>query len=161
MRDIAVRAGLLAGSVYHHYPAKEDLYVAVQEEGLRQIVEHVENAIRASADPWTRLELACAEHLANMVAGNAIARVTVTGLFAIHERGLQRRLSRPRDRYEAIFRRLIGALGLPRGSQRTLIRMALLGALNWTLLWYRPGGMPPREIARRIVALVRGGAAAA
>ena len=155
VREIAARMGLLGGSVYHHYPAKEDLFIAVQKEGFRQIIERVEAAIRASDDPWERLALACAEHVTSVVAGNPIARVTATGLFAIHERSLQRRLRHPRERYEAVFRKLIAALDLPRGTDRTMFRLVLLGALNWTLVWYRPGKNSPSEVARRIVAIVR------
>lgn len=156
MREIAGRVGLLAGSVYHYYPAKENLFLAVQKEGFRQIVERVEHAVRGSSDPWQRLELACAEHVHSVVAGNPIARVTATGLFAIHEDALQRRLEHDRSRYEAIFRKLVQALDLPRGVDRSLFRLALFGALNWTLVWYRPGNKEPDAIARDIVAMLRG-----
>jgi AcrR family transcriptional regulator len=156
MREIAGRVGLLAGSVYHYYPAKENLFLAVQKEGFRQILERVEQAVRGSRDPWQRLELACAEHVHSVVAGNPIARVTATGLFAIHEDALQRHLEHDRDRYEAIFRELVQALDLPPGVDRALFRLALFGALNWTLVWYRPGGKEPETIARDVVAILRG-----
>jgi AcrR family transcriptional regulator len=159
VRKIAARMGLLAGSVYHHYPAKEDLFIAVQKEGFRQIIERVQAAIRASDEPWERLVLACTEHVTSVVAGNPIARVTATGLFAIHERALQRRLKHPRERYEAMFRKLIAALELPRGTDRTMFRLVLFGALNWTLVWYRPGKKSPSEVARRIVSILRGASA--
>lgn len=155
MREIAGRVGLLAGSVYHYYPAKENLFLAVQKEGFRQIVERVEHVIRGSTDPWQRLELACAEHLHSVVAGDPIAQVTGTGLFAIHEGALQGRLKHDRDRYEAIFRKLINALDLPRGVNRSLFRLALFGALNWTRVWYRPGRKQPDAIARDVVAMLR------
>jgi len=50
-----------------------------------------------------------------------------------------------RDRYEVLFRVLISALGLPPGRSPTLLRMLLIGALNWTPVWYRPsrGGLDP------------------
>jgi TetR/AcrR family transcriptional regulator, cholesterol catabolism regulator len=156
MREIAAKVGLLAGSVYHYYPAKENLFLAVQKEGFRQIMERAERAIAGTADPWDRLEIACANHVHSVVAGDAISRVTATGLFAIHEEGLQRRLKRDRDRYEAVFRKLIDALPLARGVDRSLFRLALFGALNWTLLWYRPGRQTPAGIARGIVSLLRG-----
>lgn len=155
MRAIAARVGMLAGSVYHHYPAKQSLYLAVQKEGFRQIVLRVEAAVSTSVDPWERLEIACAEHVASVVAGNAVARVTATGLFAVHEAALQRRLKRDHDRYEGVFRRLIAALDLPDDVDRSLLRLALLGALNWTLVWYRPGRRKPRDIARELVSMLR------
>ena len=159
IREIAARVGLLPGSVYHYYPAKEDLFLAVQKEGFRQLRERVEHAIRTSADPWARLHRACAEHVTSVVAGNPVARVTATGLFAIHERALQRRLARERNRYETLFRNLIAALDLPRSVDRTLFRLALFGALNWTLVWYRQGRLSTEDIARQIVAIMGGSSA--
>jgi len=156
MREIAARAGLLAGSVYHYYPAKEKLFLAVQKEGFRQIMDRVERAVASGTDPWQRIELACAEHVQSVVAGDAISRVTAIGLFAIHEERLRGRLKRDRDRYETLFRKLIESAPMKRGVDRSLFRLALFGALNWTLLWYRPGRRSPADIARQIVAMLRG-----
>ena len=157
IRDIAGRVGLLPGSVYHYFPAKEDLFVAVHQEGFKQLQGRVEKVIAAEADPWRRLELACAEHIAAITGDNPIHQMTGTGLFAIHETQLQRRVRAERDGYEDIFRRLIAALDLPRGADRSLLRLSLLGTVNWSLLWYKPGKRTPREIARRLMALYRGG----
>jgi hypothetical protein len=44
------------------------------------------------------------------------------------------------------------------GVDRSYLRLTLLGAINWTLIWYRPGGDSPATIARQIVALIRHGA---
>lgn len=151
MRDIARMVGLLAGSVYHHFPAKEDLFVAVHQEGFRQLVRRIEAKLGQESLPWRRLEIACAEHIAAITGDNPIHQMTGTGLFAIHEAHLQQRVSVDREAYEKIFRRLIAALDLPRGVDRSLFRLSLLGALNWSLVWYRPGRRKPREIARRIM----------
>ncbi|MCX7148266.1 MAG: TetR/AcrR family transcriptional regulator [Rhodocyclales bacterium] len=156
IRDIAHQVGLLPGSVYHHFPSKEDLFVAIHCEGFRQLVIRSENAIRTEADPWQRLELACAVHIASAVAGDAIARITAIGLFAIHEDRLQKRLERDRKNYDQRFRKLVADLDLPGTTDRSIFRLALLGALNWTLIWYRPGKAPPRQIARELIRTFRG-----
>jgi AcrR family transcriptional regulator len=39
MRDIANAVDMLPGSLYYHFSAKEDLLVAVYEEGVRLITE--------------------------------------------------------------------------------------------------------------------------
>ncbi|MGB0129156.1 MAG: TetR/AcrR family transcriptional regulator, partial [Rhodocyclaceae bacterium] len=155
MRDIAARTGLLPGSVYHHYAAKEDLFLAVHREGFRRLIARVERATSAPDDPWQRLERACAEHIVAMVEGDAISRIAATGLFAIHEQALQRHMQADHDRYEAIFRALVAALDLSPAVDRSLFRLTLLGALNWTLVWFRPGLKTPAEIARQVVALLR------
>ena len=160
IRDIAGRVGLLPGSVYHYFPAKEDLFVAVHREGFGQLIARVEERIRKQTDPWLRLELACAEHIAAISGDNPIHQITGTGLFAIHEEQLQRRVRADRERYDQIFRQLVLDLKLPRGADRSLFRLALLGALNWSRVWYRQGKSSPREIARQMVKIFRGGTAA-
>ena len=52
---------------------------------------------------------------------------------------------------EARFRELISALPLPTDVDRTLLRLTLLGAVNWTRIWYRPGKRTPAEIAHHLV----------
>ncbi len=159
MRDIARRAGLLPGSVYHYFPAKEDLFIAVHREGFRQLIERVEEIVRAQTDPWRRIELACAAHIEASVGDNAIQKITGTGLFSIHEDSLQRRLKAEREHYDRIFRQLVDELGLGKTIDRSLFRLALLGAVNWARVWYRPGKKSPAEIARGIVGIFRTDAA--
>ncbi len=154
MRQIAARAGMLPGSVYHHFPAKEDLFVAIQRESFRRLTHNIREAIRDCTDPWLRLELACAEHIHDVAAGTPIAQVTATGLFAIHEERLQRRLHSDRTEYDRLFRQLVDALDLPAGTDRSLLRLTLLGALNWSHVWYKPGKKTPRQIAAQIIALL-------
>ena len=156
IRDIAQRSGLLPGSVYHYFPAKEDLFTEVHREGFRQLIERVEEIARSEADPWQRMELACAAHIEAAVGDNSIQRITGTGLFSIHEERLQRRLKVDRENYEQLFRRMVGELDLPRSIDRSLFRLVLLGALNWAHLWYRKGKKNPRDIARSIIRMFRG-----
>ena len=156
VRDIAQRTGLLAGSIYHYFPAKEDLFIAVHREGFRQLIARVEEIARNETDPWRRLESACAAHIEAAVGDNSIHKITGTGLFAIHEEALQRRLQAERERYDRIFRRLVDDLGLPRATDRSLFRLALLGAVNWARVWYRKGKKSPKDIARTVVKIFRG-----
>lgn len=156
IRDIAQQVGLLPGSVYHHFPSKEDLFVAIHREGFRQIVVRRENAIKSETDPWRRLEKACAVHIDSVVAGGAIARITAIGLFAIHEDRLQKRLEKDRRNYDQKLRKLVLDLDLPATTDRSIFRLALLGALNWSLTWCRPGKSSPEQIAHEIVHIFRG-----
>jgi hypothetical protein len=68
---------------------------------------------------------------------------------------MQRQLRAERDRFEAIYRRLIDDLPLPPGIDRSLLRLQLLGALNWTRTWYRPGKRGAADIAAHLVKVLR------
>jgi TetR/AcrR family transcriptional regulator, cholesterol catabolism regulator len=63
MRDIAHEVGMLSGSIYYHFSSKEELLLAVYEEGLRHIAEQVDAAVAGRSTPWERLEAGCAAHL--------------------------------------------------------------------------------------------------
>jgi AcrR family transcriptional regulator len=151
LREICAAAGILPGSLYYHFKSKEDLFVTVHAEGFREINAAVDRALDWRTDPWERLEAACAAHLAELVSGNEVAVVTGTSLFQPARPALQRRLNRERDAYEDRFRGLIDPLPLPPDVDRTLLRLTLLGALNWTRIWYRPGRKTPAAIAHHLV----------
>jgi AcrR family transcriptional regulator len=151
LREICALAGILPGSLYYHFKSKEDLFVTLHAEGFKQLNEAVDTALARHSEPWSRLEAACAAHLSLLVAGEDASLVTGTSLFQTAPANLQRRLNRDRDAYEARFREMIAALGLPPGVDPTLLRLNLLGALNWTRIWYRPGRKTPQQLAHELV----------
>ena len=154
MRDIAGEAGMLAGSMYYHFPSKNDLIAAVYQAGVAEIGAAVDQAVAKVRGPWPRLEAACAAHLMSLLADSAHAAVMTADLGRL-DRRLRRRLVILRDGYEKRFTGLVAALPLARGTDRTLWRLQLLGSLNWTPTWYRPNGKSPAAIARSIVANLR------
>jgi AcrR family transcriptional regulator len=154
MRDIAGQAGMLAGSMYYHFPSKNDLIAAVYEEGVAEIGSAVDAALADVHGPWPRLEAACVAHLKALLADSAHAAVMTADLGQLDPR-LRRRLVTMRDGYECRFVELIAALPLAPGTDRTLWRLHLLGALNWTPTWYRPGKKSPSAIARAVVGSLR------
>ncbi len=64
----------------------------------------------------------------------------------------------------ALWRDLLArarAEGAIRGDvDLSVARMAIMGALNWSADWYRPGRMTPEAIARDITAMIIGGLSA-
>ena len=153
IRDIAASVGMLPGSVYYHFASKEALLAAVYENGINLALASLNEAIATQRDPWDRLEAAAVAHLQLLLTGGALAAVVIDGP---NQPGAAREeLVRQRDRYEAVFRRLITALPLPPGVQPGPFRLALLGALNWALTWYRPDGDSPEIVARDLFAIFR------
>jgi TetR/AcrR family transcriptional regulator, cholesterol catabolism regulator len=156
MRDIARDAGMLAGSIYYHFPSKNDLIAAVYEEGVAEISAAVDAGVAAAPDdPWARLEASCVAHLQSLLSDSAHAAVMTADLSHLDPR-LRRRLVTLRDGYERRFVDLVAALPLTAGIDRTLWRLQLLGALNWTPTWYRAGRKSPAAIGRALVDALKG-----
>jgi TetR/AcrR family transcriptional regulator, cholesterol catabolism regulator len=151
LREICAAAGILAGSMYHHFRSKEDLFVSVHAEGFRRLNEVVDRALEGETDPWRRIEAAIGAHLKELVERADVVAVTSASLFHVEGSRLQRRLNRKREAYEDRFRRLIHALPLPADVDRSLLRLTLLGAINWTRVWYHPGKRTPAQIAHHLV----------
>jgi AcrR family transcriptional regulator len=157
IRDIATEARVQPASVYYHYPSKEALLVAIVDRAAAQVAEQIAAAARA-ADPWERLEQACTAHLTALLHGEGALRVLATEIPSRRTGMVHTALVRTRDAYEDVFRELVAALPVRPGVDRSYLRLTLLGAINWTLIWYRPGGDSPATIARQIVTLIRHGA---
>jgi AcrR family transcriptional regulator len=144
MRDIAAASGMNAGSIYYHYPSKGDLLLAVYARGVALVSEAIEAARADGQDPWSVLESVARAHLEMMLGalpGTApFARVFVH--IQPHDFPPEHReaLIGMRHAYENLFRELVAALPLPRGADRSLLRLQLLGALNHVPIWWRPGG---------------------
>jgi AcrR family transcriptional regulator len=156
MRDIAAAVGMLSGSIYYHFPSKQALLMAVHEESVRHTVQAVEAALKGPAgDPWDRLGAVCEAHLTTLLSDSPYSRLVSPDFARTLPPKLQKTIIAQRDRYETMFAGAIDELPLPRGVQRRYLRLALLGSLNWALIWYRPGGDSPAVIARNMVNLYR------
>ena len=157
VRDIARAVGILPGSLYCHFDTKEALLVAVYVKGVQQITDSVRAAIAQESQPWERLEAACVAHLEAILHDDDYAQVVVrvrpADVPVAHDS-----LIDLRNQYEALFAGLIKDLPLPRTVDRRVMRLLLIGAMNWSQVWWRPEGrFNPRTIARKFIALLRQG----
>ncbi|MBT3700025.1 MAG: TetR/AcrR family transcriptional regulator [Alphaproteobacteria bacterium] len=158
IRDIAKEVGVQPSSLYYFFKSKEDLFEAVYEKGVDEIIFVVEKAITKSGaksdNPWMKLEAASVGHLEALLSSDdyntLVANIVPKGTGDFDER-----LIRHRDVYEKIFVDLVKDLPLPPRTNRTLLRLTILGALNGVVNWYRPGAASPTAIAKKIVQMFR------
>lgn len=155
MRDIALAIDMLAGSVYYHFPSKEELLVAVYSVGVEQLDATCVEAMSRETEPWARLEALCRAHLEVVLTDSDYARVLIRVL-PDDIPSVADRLRLLRGRQEERFRAAIDQLPLRRGVDRGVLRLMLLGALNWSLTWFAPEGRrSPRELAHQYVAFIK------
>jgi AcrR family transcriptional regulator len=160
VREIVEPVGMLPGSLYCHFPTKEALLAAVYKEGVERIGAAVDAAVAPLDDPWLRLEAACVAHLASLLDSTDYSQVVIR-VRPSDAPAAAAELVALRDSYEKRFTRLVAALPLARPTDRSMLRLMLVGALNWSQTWYRAGrGATPEKIARRFVGLLKASLAA-
>jgi AcrR family transcriptional regulator len=142
------------GAIYFHVPNKQTLLLAVYEEGVQRIVERVDRAVAGGETGWSRLAAAVEAHLEAILDVSAFSRVVIR-ILPDDVPEVSADLTRLRDRYEDRFRALFGEVKLPEGMAPGLARLFLLGSLNWTPVWHRPGRTSISEIARQMLAPLR------
>lgn len=155
MRDIASAVGMLPGSIYYHFASKDELLVTVYREGVSRIAERLDAAVAGKKEPWQQLEAACIAHLQTVLDHSDYAQVVIRVL-PDDAPAVRVRLATLRDQYEERFKDLVAALDLPAYVDRHYLRLLLLGALNWSQVWYRRGGDSPRTIAKRFLQVLHG-----
>jgi AcrR family transcriptional regulator len=163
LTDIASEIGMKAGSLYYHFGSREALVEAVMEVGTRRTHQAVLEALAAlppDAGALARLEAAIERHLIMVLAQEDIASATIKLIWQAPAPVREKVLTEQRA-YGALWRRLLEearAAGAIRADlDLSVTRMAIMGALNWSADWYRPGRLTPEEIARDIAAMVIGG----
>jgi AcrR family transcriptional regulator len=141
MRDIAAASDLSPANLYNYFQGKYELLFFCQDLTLDRLLASLEKARRLRTTAAERLRLVIVSHMRcilDEVEGSA-AHLSTSSL----PPRLSRALVLKRDRYEAGLRHLIAA-----GSRTAefapcdpaLAARAILGALNWTVRWFNPGG---------------------
>ncbi len=159
MREIAGAADLSPANLYHYFSGKDEILFYCQDRALDRMLASVATARQRSRRAGDRLTWILAAHLRTLLdeVEGATAHLEVGSLSP----ALRARLVRKRDRYEVAIRRVIDEGIVSREFVRVdaaVITRAMLGALNWTVTWFRrDGATTVAELAETMAAfLVRG-----
>jgi AcrR family transcriptional regulator len=146
--DVARRLGCTKGRIYHHYASKTDLFFDVHREGMARLFEAIEPARRTEGNGLQVLQAMLMAHARAMLEHHTYENVVAQGV-QVHRFGAttpdQREtmagLIASRDEFEGLFKDAIAA-AVADGSGRKLdvavTSKVLLGALQWSIFWYRP-----------------------
>jgi AcrR family transcriptional regulator len=166
LSDIAELAGMQTGSLYYHFDSREDLVAEILRLGIETAWAQVRAALddlAPDASPIDRLAAAIRAHTLAVleISDYSSAQARIVG--QVPPDVLRGHLADQR-RYGSFWNDLIQA-ALDAGEVRDdldpfVARMLVLGALNWTAEWYKPGRRSSAEaVADQAVALVLEGVA--
>jgi AcrR family transcriptional regulator len=142
IRDISGAAGMHSGSPFYHFKTKQDILVAVMEQGLAQGLRKIEEALALPGTAEQRLVRMIRAQIGTILEeGNDFIPVLLYDWRSLTAAN-RRRIVALKDRYDAHWQEVIDALqhaGHVPGDAR-LVRLLILGAVNWTGTWHRSDG---------------------
>lgn len=156
LTDIAKAADMRAGSLYYHFESKEQIFEEVVDLGMRLVVESARDAVDAlgpKASHRERVAAALEAHLRALLQQSDYTSANIRNFGQIPEELQQRHMARRED-YGDYWRDLLQAArkaGEVRAdADLSLVRMLVLGALNWSVEWYDPDKKPVEAIAAEL-----------
>jgi AcrR family transcriptional regulator len=142
IRDISGAAGMHSGSPFYHFKTKQDILVAVMEQGLGEGLRGLEEAMATPGSAEQKFTRMIRAQIGTILEeGNDFIPVLLYDWRSLTETN-RRRIVELKDRYDALWQQVIDDLkhaGHLPGDAR-LVRLLILGAVNWTGTWYRAGG---------------------
>jgi TetR/AcrR family transcriptional regulator, cholesterol catabolism regulator len=142
VRDISSAAGMHSGSPFYHFKTKQDILVAVMEQGLAEGLRRLQEAAAVPSSAERRLVRMVRAQIGTILEdGNDFIPVLLYEWRSLTEAN-RRRVVAMNDRYDALWQSVIDELkrdGQLPGDPR-LVRLLMIGAVNWTGRWYRRDG---------------------
>jgi len=142
IRDISAAAGMHSGSPFYHFKTKQDILVAVMEQGLAEGLRKSEEVMALSIPSEQKLKGLIRAQLGTILEeGSDFIPVLLYDWRSLTSAN-RRRIVAMKDRYDALWQEVIDELKraghMPGDAQ--LVRLLILGAVNWAGTWYRAGG---------------------
>ena len=153
MRDIALRVGIKAASLYSHIENKQEILYIIIDSASDRFVEIVERHAESTGSAEERLRSIVRDHIRLMVEQLDVATIFLHEWRSLNPAQHAGVIAK-RHLYEEAVTRVIAG-GVEDGSFETsdckLATTMLLSILNWTYTWYRSDGPKgPDEISEFI-----------
>ncbi|MDA4848189.1 TetR/AcrR family transcriptional regulator [Hoeflea poritis] len=160
LRELANEVGMKAGSLYYHFASKEQLATEVLGIGVKGVAEAVSARLDdagGGASPSQRVSIAIRAHLDAILNDSGYTSAHIR-CFPYTPANVQAQLRAVRRDYEDIWTGLIDDLLGPRRNEddARYLRLAVLGALNWSLEWFDPERDSAETFAATVERLILG-----
>ena len=153
LRQIAKRAKIDAGSIYYYFASKDEILEEVMDIGIRAVFVAVRTSVGALSDSTSnreKMEAAIEAHLNTLLKLNVYTSANIA-IFAQISKAAQNSNKRLRQEYAAYWHELIQAAQssgeISPAADLSLVRLFLLGSINWSMQWYDPKKKSIEELA--------------
>lgn len=150
MQDIAQTVNLQKASLYHHIDSKQEILLALLDQALDMLIEHIYPVINQPIPITSKLRQVMYVYLTDMLENRELASVLLLEYRSLRDEYRARHIFQ-RDRFEQLWRDLIQEgidAGVFNSTDPAVASRALLGVMNWTITWYHPEGvLTPNQIA--------------
>ena len=160
LRQIADATGIMAGSIYYHFSSKEEILVEVLDTGIRMVLQAVQAKVDAAppgAGMRVQIAAAIGGHLYGLLHHGEFtsANIRIYGQIPQSAKDRHRVIRRQyADYWDRLFARGQAAGELRPDVPVSVMRLFVLGSLNFTVEWYNPTRSSFESFARHISALV-------
>jgi TetR/AcrR family transcriptional regulator, cholesterol catabolism regulator len=142
VRDLADAVNLQSGSLFFHFRSKEEILLSILETGLLRAIAILDRNLVHAHTPREKLAAVLRGQLRAILIEDRDAFTTVLVDWRTLSARSRKRVIALRDEYEGHIKRVLDELSaagaIPQDNR--LFRLFLLGAMNWTVQWYRPEG---------------------
>ena len=142
MNDIAEAVNLQKASLYHHVSSKQEILLELLDRALELLLERISPIANQNISSDKKLRLMICAYLQILVDNIDLASVLLFEHRSLERKQRARHIPN-RDKFEALWKDVIAEgvrAKLFKCDNPALTARALLGQLNWTITWYRPGG---------------------
>ncbi len=144
LQDLANEVGLQAASLYYYFPSKDALIEEVMHIGIEVVYRGVKDAVeRLGPDASFRdkIRVAVKAHLSSLLAHGEYTSANIRNIPLASDALREKNLSIRRqygEYWRSLFEAAQRAGEVAPNVDITLIRLLLIGAMNWSTEWFNP-----------------------
>jgi AcrR family transcriptional regulator len=142
MADIAETVPLKKASLYHHFSSKQDILLELLDRALAMVTGRMALVMEQDLPADEKLRHAMRSYLKTLSEQGDLVSVLLMEHRSLDPEYNSRHIPN-RDRFENMWRVLIQEgveSGIFQCDDIAMTARGLMGVMNWTITWYKPGG---------------------
>lgn len=160
LREVADASGIKAGSIYYHFESKDQILGEVLDKGIQVVADAVQQRVDAlpeGASARQRVAAAIEGHLWGLLHHGDFtsANIRIYGQIPPAAKNRHRKIRRDyADYWDGLLEDALRRGELRSDTSTTIIRLFVIGALNWMVEWYNPQKGAFQDFVEQITTIV-------